>query len=170
MAGQVLHVLERHVLGEQVGDDQDAEAVGAEDGGQPGILEPPLEHEAHGVGRQGPGGELLLLAQGRAEQGRLFGSVLDPGRLQVLPEPAAEVVADRDLALLASLFPEPEDPLGALVLKVPTAQPGDGSDAGPGVGEGSQQSPVAEAHDVGGVDRAEQVSGLGDGKAGGLAV
>ena len=67
MAGQVPHVFERHVLGEQVGDDQDAEAVGAEDRGQPGILQAPLEHKAHGVGRQGPRGELLLLAQGRAE-------------------------------------------------------------------------------------------------------
>ena len=43
VAGQVLHVLKRHVLGEQVGDDQDAEAVRAEDRGQPGILESPLE-------------------------------------------------------------------------------------------------------------------------------
>ena len=60
VAGQVLHVLKRHVLGKQVGHHQDAEAVGAEDEGQPGILEPPLEHETHGVGRQGPVGELFL--------------------------------------------------------------------------------------------------------------
>ena len=56
VAGQVLHVLKRHVLGEQVGDHQNPEAVGAEDRGQPCILEPPLEHEAHGVGRQWPVG------------------------------------------------------------------------------------------------------------------
>ena len=63
-------------------------------------------------------------------------------------------MADGDLALLASLFPEPEDPLGALVLEVPAPQPGDRTDAGPGVGEGpEQESPIAEAHDVGGVDR-----------------
>ena len=144
--------------------------MGAEDRGQPGILEPPLEHEAHGVGRQGPVGELLLFAQGRAEQGRLFGIGFDPGRLEVLPEPAVEVVADGDLPLLASLFPEPQDPLGPLVLQIPSPQPGDRADAGPGVGQGSQESTIAEAHNVRGVDRAEQVPGLGDGKAGGLAV
>ena len=91
---------------------------------------------------------------------------MDPGRLQVLPETAVEVVADGDLPLLASLFPEPQNALGPLVLQIPSPQPGDGADAGPGVGQGSEQSPVAEAHDVGGVDRGEQVPGLLDGKAG----
>ena len=170
MSGQVLHILQRHVLGEQVGHHQDAEAVGAEDRGQPGILQSPFEHEAHGVGRQGPGGELLLLAQGRSEQWGLLGICLDPGRRQVLPEPAVEVVADGDLALLAALFPKAQDALGSLVLEVPSPQPGDGADPGPGVGEGSEQGPIAEAHDVGSVDRVEQVPGLLDGKAGGLAV
>ena len=75
----------------------------AEDRGQAGIFQPPLEHEAHGVGRQGPGRQLPLLAQGRAEQGRFFGSIVDPGPLQILPEPLVEVVADGDLPLLASL-------------------------------------------------------------------
>ena len=158
VAGQVLDVLERHVLGEQVGDHQDAEAVGAEDVGQPGIFEPSLEHAPHGVGRQGVPGELLLFSQGRPEQGRLLGVRSDPGRLQVLLEPAIEVVADGDLALLAALFPEPQDALGALVLE------------GPGVGEGSQEGAVAEADDVGEVDGGEQVPGLLDGELGGLAV
>ena len=53
VAGQVLDVLEGHVLGKQVGHHEDAEAVGAEDIGQPGIFEPSFEHTAHGVGRQG---------------------------------------------------------------------------------------------------------------------
>ena len=44
------------------------------------------------------------------------------------------------------------------------------ADAGPGVGQGAKQGPIAEAHDVGSVDRVEQVPGLLDGKAGGLAV
>ena len=170
MAGQVLHILERHVLGEQVGDDQDPEAVGAEDRGQAGILEPPLEHEAHGVGRQGPVGEFLLFSQGRPEQGSFLRIRLDPGCRQILPEPAVEVVADGDLALLASLFPEPQDPLGPLVLQIPAPQPGDRADAGPGVGQGAEQGAIAEADDVGGVDRAEQVPGLGDGESGRLAV
>ena len=170
MAGQVLDVLERHVLGEQVGHHQDAEAVGAEDVGQPGIFEPSLEHAAHGVGRQGVPGELLLFSQGRPEQGRLLGVRSDPGRLQVRLEPAIEVVADGDLALLAPLFPEPQDALGALVLEVLAAEAGEGADAGPGVGEGAEEGAVAEADDMGEVDGGEQVPGLLDGELGGLAV
>ena len=49
VAGQALHVLKRPVPGEQVGDDQDAEAVGAEDRRQLGVLQPPLEHESRGL-------------------------------------------------------------------------------------------------------------------------
>ena len=115
-------------------------------------------------------GELLLFAQGRAEQGGFLRIRIDPGRLQILPEPAVEVVAYGDLPLLASLFPKPEDPLGPLVLEVPSPQTGDGTDAGPGVGQSAEQGEIAEADDVGGVDRAEQVPGLGDGEAGRLAV
>ena len=101
------------------------------------------------------GGELLLFSQGRPEQGRLPGIGVDPGRHQVLLEPAVEVVADGDLALLAPLFPEPQDALGALVLEVAAAQPGEGADTGPGVGEGSQEGAVAEADDMGEVDGGE---------------
>ena len=49
-------------------------------------------------------------------------------------------------------------------------QPRHGADTGPGVGQGSPKSPVAQVHDVGSVDRAEQVAGLLDGEAGSLAV
>ena len=58
-----------------------------------------------GAAARGRTGELLLLAQGRAEQWGFPGILTDPGRLQVGPEPAVEVVADGDLPLLASLFP-----------------------------------------------------------------
>ena len=145
--------------------------MGTEDRGPAGILEPAFQHKAHGVGRQGPVGELLLFAQGRAKQGGgLFGIGIDPGRLQVVPEPAVEVVADGDLPLLSALFPKPQNSLGPLVLEVPAAAAGDSADPGPGIGEGSQKAAIAEAHGVGGVDRAEQVAGLGDGEAGSLAV
>ena len=41
--GKVLDVLDGHALAEQVGDDHDAEAVRADDLGQPGVLEQPLD-------------------------------------------------------------------------------------------------------------------------------
>ena len=170
VAGQVLDVLEGHVLGEQVGHDEDAEAVGAKDIGQPGIFEPSFKHTAHGVRRQGPGGERLLFSPGGPKQGRFLGVGRDAGRLQVRHEPAVEVVADGDLALLSSLFPEPQDALGALVLEVAAAEPGEGADPGSGIGEGSEEGAVTEADDVGEVDRGEEVAGLLDGEFGGFAV
>ena len=118
---------------------------------------------------RGLGESCFCLPRAERNRGVSLGCVLDPGRLQVVPEPAVEVVADGDLPLLASLFPKPEDPLGPLVLQIPSPQTGDGADAGPGVGQGAKQGPVAEAH-VGGIDRAEQVPGLGDGESRGLAV
>ena len=75
--------------------------------------------------------DLLLLAQGRAEQGCLFGGVLDPCRLEVASEPAVEVMADGGLPLLASLFPKPQNPLRSLVLEVPAPQPGHGANPAP---------------------------------------
>ena len=96
----------------------------------------------------------FCFSHGRPEQGRLLGVRSDPGRLQVRLEPAVEVVADGDLALLASLFPEPQDALGTLVLEVAAAQAGEGADTGPGVGEGSQEGAVAEADDMGDVEGA----------------
>ena len=81
---------------------------------------------------RGLGESCLLLAQGRAEQGDVsLGASLEPGRLEVGPEPAVKVVADGDLALLAALFPEPQNALGPLVLEVPSPQPGDGADRWP---------------------------------------
>ena len=79
-------------------------------------------------------------------------------------------MADGDLPLLAALLPKPQNPLGALVLEVPSPQQGHGADPGTGVRQTTEQGPIAEAHDVGGVDRAEQVPGLLDGKPGSLAV
>ena len=111
VTGQVLDVLEGHVLGEQVGHDEDAKAVGAKDIGQPGIFEPSFKHTAHGVRRQGPGGEYLLFSPGGPKQGRFLGVGRDAGRQQVRHEPAIEVVADGDFALLSSLFPKPQDAL-----------------------------------------------------------
>ena len=79
-------------------------------------------------------------------------------------------MADGDLAVLSALFPEPQNPLGPLVLEISTPQPGDGANPGPGVGQGPPNSAISEADYMGGVDRAEQVAGLLDGQAGSLSI
>ena len=119
---------------------------------------------------KGLGESCFCLPKAGPEQGGFLRIRVDPGGLQIRPEPAVEVVTDGDLPLLASLFPEPEDPLGPLVLEIPSPQAGDGADPGPGVGQGAEKGPIAEADDVGGVDRGEQVPSLLDGEAAGLAV
>lgn len=49
MPGEVLHVLEGHLLIEKIGHDRDAEAVRGEEVRQAGIQETPLHHLPHGV-------------------------------------------------------------------------------------------------------------------------
>ena len=60
--------------------------------------------------------------------------------------------------------------MGPLVFEIASPQSGDGTDPGPVVGQGLQQSPITHAHAMGDVDRAEQVTGLLDGKAVSLAI
>ncbi len=79
-------------------------------------------------------------------------------------------MADGDLALFAALLPEAEDPLSPLVLEISSPQTRDGADPGPGVGQGPQEGPIAETYDGGGVDQVEELTGLGDGEPGSLAV
>ena len=82
--------------------------------GKAGCLVPSLEHEAHGVGRQRPGGKAA--SRGLSGTGASLRGHLDTGGLKVLREPTVEVVTDGDLPLPAALLPETEDPLGPLVL------------------------------------------------------
>ena len=128
--------------------------MGAEDRRQAGIIQPPLEQAPHVIGREGCIRKNLAVAQSRPEQWRILGIGVDPGPLEVLRDPAVEVVTDGDLALLAALFPEPEDPLGPLVLQIRAAKACNGADPGSGVGQGAEERLIAHAHDVGGVDRA----------------
>ena len=58
-------------------------------------------------------------------------------------------MAGGGLPLLATLVPETADLLDALVLEISALQTGEGADAGPGVGEGAQQSPITKFHDKG---------------------
>ena len=54
---QILDILERHVLGQQVRDDQDPERVWRENLREAAGLEPALEHHLHGERRHAPFGE-----------------------------------------------------------------------------------------------------------------
>ena len=56
VAGEALDVFERHALGEQVGDDGDAEGVRRELGGQGSVAEAALHHAGDVVGGEGTGG------------------------------------------------------------------------------------------------------------------
>ena len=79
-------------------------------------------------------------------------------------------MAGGNLPLLASHLLESEDPLGPLALEIRSPQAGDGADPGPGPGQGAGHCPIAQVHDMGSVDRAEQVPCLLDGMAWSLVV
>ncbi len=105
MTGQVLHIFERNVLVEQIGYDRDAEAVRREQIRQPGVLEPPLHHLAHGVCAVGRTGQELAFAVGGAGEGSLA-FLGDAGGGDLLVEPGREVVTHRNLPILTAFFPE----------------------------------------------------------------
>lgn len=69
MAGEVLHVFERHALFEQVGDDGDAEQVRRETRGQGSVRQAALHHAADVVHVDGRGRELAGLADRGASLG-----------------------------------------------------------------------------------------------------
>jgi hypothetical protein len=51
MPGEILNVLERHILIKEIGHDRDPEAVRGEEVRQARIVETPLHHLPHGVRR-----------------------------------------------------------------------------------------------------------------------
>ena len=75
--------VERHPLGEQVGDSRHPEGVRRQPPRQPGILEPPLDQLADGFAGEGVGGQLLGTPQRRAEQRPVFGVAGDARRLDI---------------------------------------------------------------------------------------
>ncbi len=79
-------------------------------------------------------------------------------------------MADGDLALLAALLGEAQDAVVAVVSEVLEFEAGDSSDAGPGVGEGAQDSAVSQSYDMREVDRVQQAARLVNRDFGRLAV
>ena len=134
MAGEVLNILQRHILIEQISHHRDPEAVRRKQVRQPGILEPALEHLPHGVRPVSRRRQLPALTVGGAEQRRLVVLAGDAGGVQVCPQPGIEIMTDRDLAYLAAFFAEAQGPLFAEIAQVAQAQPGDGADPRAGVG------------------------------------
>ena len=98
-----------------------------------------------------------------------LGSLGDAGCGDVFVEPGREVVAHRDLAVLAVFFPEAQHAVIAQVAIIGHPEPGHGADAGAGVGQHAEHRAIAEAHNVAGIDRSEQLARLLDGELGGLA-
>ena len=86
MPGQVLHVFERYVLIEQIGDDRHAETVRREKLRQARIIQPPLHHPADRVRAVIIACQCFGLVRG-AEEGGAARIVSDPRRLDVFVDP-----------------------------------------------------------------------------------
>ena len=142
--GQVLDVLERHVLGKQIRDHQDAKRVGRKDLRQPGGLQPPLEHQLYGQWRHRPFGERTGAPLTGAKERRGLGRIRQAAPLEVGRDPLVQVVAHRDLPGLPSFFRKLQRPVVAVIAQVPDLQAADGPDPGAGVDERSQDRPVPE--------------------------
>ena len=99
---------------------------------------------------------MLALTGGRAEEGRFVVLAGDAGGGQIFPQPAIQIVADRDLAHLAAFFAEADRPLFAEIPQIPEAQLGDGANARAGGGKDAKHGAIAQAHDVSHVNRAQE--------------
>ena len=144
VAGQVLDVLQRHILAQQVRDHQDAERVRREKLRQLGRLEPTFEHQLHGEKRHGPFGERTASPLSGSKERRPVRRLREPGPFKVGHDSFVEIVAYRDLPRLAPLFQKLQRPVFAVVPQVPDPQPTDGPDPGAGVNQGAQDRPVPE--------------------------
>ena len=134
-----MHVLERHALGEEVGDDGDAERVGRKRRRQGSVLEAAIHHAADVVGVEGAVDEPPGFADRRAEQRGVVGRILKARRLEVGHEGLLQVASDGDLAGLDAFFLEAERPLAAGVMEVAAAQLRHRVGAGIGIREGLTQ-------------------------------
>jgi hypothetical protein len=127
--GEVLNILEGHILIEEIGHDRDPEVVRGEELRQARLHETPLHHLPHGVRPVSRRRQLLALPVGRAEEGHLVVLARDTGGVQVFPQPGIQIATDGNLAHLAAFFAEAERPLLAEIPQVAEAQPGDSPDA-----------------------------------------
>ena len=161
LAGEVLHVLDRDALGQQVGHDHHPKAVRGDGRRQSGILQAPLENAPAdprpAAARPEPCGGVVV---GAAEERRLLRIVTDPGRLDVLGNPAGQFAPKGDLPPLPSLLPVTEGEVLAVVAEILKPELGHGSNACAGVGEGAEHGTIAQADRPGAVDGREQLPGL----------
>jgi len=93
--GEVLHVIERHALGQQICNPRHAERVRRQPRRQPGILQPPLDHPAHVFRGQRIAGQPLRLALRRAEQWPILILPMDARRVQIGTDMPFQIVTHR---------------------------------------------------------------------------
>jgi len=131
--------------------------------GEADIFEPSLHHAADIVDVDCPSGEPALLFERALEKRRVFRRIaqvccVDIGRDQLL-----QVAPDGDLARFAAFFGEVEHPLLPGMVEVAAPELGDGPGARAGIDENRKERPIAQADDMRGVERGEELPRLVDG-------
>jgi hypothetical protein len=91
---------------------------------------------------------LSALPYSRAEEGRVCGSVNDPGCRNALEHNLFEVVARGDLAGLAALLVEVQHPLLAGIIQTGSAERGHGTGASCGVDQNRDDGAIAKTDQV----------------------
>ena len=164
MPGQVLHVLQRHALRQQIGDRRHPERMRRQPRRQPGILQPPLDQLADPlawsaalpVSRFAP-------AVRRPEQRRILGLARDARRLEIGQDKPFQIVPHRDFPALAALLLKPQHVLLPVVLEVAQPQLGDRPGPAGGIGQRGEDRPVPQARRRWPrIDRRQQRPGLLD--------
>lgn len=169
MAGQVLHVLQRHPLGEQISDGRDPHGMRGKAIRQPSIAHAAFHHAADVVSGHTEVAERSRPTNGRAKDRRVRRGVADVHRVDVIEQEALQVVPNGYLAGLAAFVEKPEAVLVPGVEEVAQTQPGYGSNSGRRVDQHCDDCPVAKPDDMAVVHAGKESSGLFDGDFRGLA-
>ena len=162
---QVLDVLERDPLLEQVGDDVDPEGVRTQDRRQTGVLQPSLDQAADRIRGEGPGRETTLspvtLVLRSAKEGTRRVSRVEAAALHVFGEPAVEIDPDGDLPPHPSLLVEPEGAVLAIVAETLHLQALNGSHGCAGIGQCPDHGAIAETLHLQALNGSHGCAGIG---------
>lgn len=160
MAGEVLHVLQRRAVQQQVGDRGYPKRVGRKMRRQPGPGQSALDHAADIGGGEGARGEPIGPPLRGPKKRRVRRIGRQARHRQVGREHLFQVGPDRNLPEFATFLMESQLPLSPVVPKVLESQPRHGTDSGSRIYKDRQDGPVPQTDQPSRVDRLHQLADL----------
>lgn len=144
VAREMLHILQRHALLQQVGDGGRAERMAAQLGGVQACLPEPTPDHPQDIARTQRSRWPSSTAVTKRPKQRRLGWQIAECR-DVVADVPLQIMPGRDDAFLAAFLVEPKQPLPAIREEVAPTQPGDSAGAHRRVNQHSDDRPVPQA-------------------------